>query len=174
MWRPLQYLILWPLLVHCLRWGPEAETCKFKGPWLMDGWEIQLLGIYMASLCYLSLCIHILFSKIWDDVALNFHSLGLIDAWGQVTSGNCPGNTTYQHDWMIFVWCLHLLQHFSFWCRKWDFFSQVVCHIEAKLREVQCHMSITSKWSHGWFQLHPTSKSFITDTHKFTHYCKKT
>jgi hypothetical protein len=32
----------------------------------------------MAALCYLSPCIHILFSEIWDDVTLNFHSLGLI------------------------------------------------------------------------------------------------
>ena len=42
------------------------------------------------------------------------------------------------------------------------------------LPEVQGHMSITSKRSRVQFQLHPTSKSFITDTHKFSHYCKKT
>jgi len=40
--------------------------------------------------------------------------------------------------------------------------------------EVQGHMSITSKRSRVQFQLHPTSKFFITDTHKFSHYCKKT
>jgi hypothetical protein len=32
----------------------------------------------MAALCYLSPCIQILFSEIWNDVTLNFHSLGLI------------------------------------------------------------------------------------------------
>jgi len=78
----------------------------------MAGKLLQLLGLYMAALCYLSPCIHILFAEIWDDVALNFHSpsLGLIqDAWGQSANGNCPELTTYQHDWIIFVWCPHLL-----------------------------------------------------------------
>src|ERR1700734_3543704 len=32
----------------------------------------------MAALCYLSPCMQILFSEIWNDVTLNFHSLGLI------------------------------------------------------------------------------------------------
>ena len=78
----------------------------------MAGKLLQLLELYMAAL---SSCIHILFSEIWDDVTLNFHSLGLIQytLWSQSATGNCPETTAYQHCWIPFVWCLHLLTNLS-------------------------------------------------------------
>jgi len=109
--------IAWvPLAVQInLYYKYHAEACKFKGPrtngWL-ENYFNYYIELYMAALCYLSPGIDILFSKIWDNVMLNFHSPshGLIqDAWGQSTNRNFPELTTYQHDWIIFVWCPHLL-----------------------------------------------------------------